>query len=262
MDRQFVIDYLETIKKQVEKDHEELIAQVMMKRLLDKQDREYRFNVVSKKIRDIEFMQRRIIELNFTTEMTPEIEDCLSPFGTFCDRENFYYKEEFFNDFFDFTLEQKVQIIVAEICNSMQDYFMDKNADNTSETRRNITLLMLSHIGVAEKLPYALSMRNKLCNYFEMIYPDSKTISFGPNDNAAAYLVRKFLVDDKIKLGHIKDNSLVVKHNKDFVQVKASIYPMYYHVNESSGYCLLNREVKQYGMFGPKNINRKFKIGA
>jgi hypothetical protein len=79
----------------------------------------------------------------------------------------------------------------------MQDYFVKGKFSSNGETFQGISLLLMRHVGVIkEEVPYAQSVRSKLVRLVKKKYPNSKTISFPPNNSAACHLFQTMIYDD------------------------------------------------------------------
>jgi hypothetical protein len=196
-----------------------------------------RYNV-NNSLYDNQKIIRMIEGINFTTDVNKEIEQCLSPYGTFYDGYEFYIKDF---DYYNYSNQQVAQIICCEIFNTLQDYYAKTRFGNgAKEKTRAFTLTLMYHIGlISEQLWYAQSIRNY--NYIQKIndqYPNNNIISFVPNKKVSNYLINLAVFnDDNNRLGIV--NSKESYPNSDVLEVKFT--PKLFTITKSSGLNIIKR---------------------
>ena len=140
-------------------------------------------------------------KLNFESN-TDSIREYLSPYGVFCDRVNFYYDEKILSKYSD---DHRMQIVMCEIFNSLQDYFVKGELSDKKKLKcRGRSLTCLYSIGVIEEYsPLYNYEEEKIIGAFYKKYPLVKIITYPPNERAAVYLFNKLVWDEDVNLGDI-----------------------------------------------------------
>jgi len=142
-----------------------------------------------------------IKKLNFENN-ADFVRDYLSSYGVFCDRTNFYYDEKILNKYND---DHKMQIIMCEIFNSLQDYFIKGELNDKKKLKcRGRSLTCLHSIGIIEESsPLYNYEEERIIEAFYKKYPLVKIITYPPNEKAAMYLFNKLVWDEDMNLGDI-----------------------------------------------------------
>lgn len=160
------------------------------------------------------------------------VKNCLSPYGTFSDRNIFYYNWDILGKYSD---SHKLQIILCEIFNSLQDYFINHTIDdNLGIKYRGRSLSCLYYIN-------AINEHINLYNYNEQIilekfnnkHPNNTIITFQPNSDAARYLMDQLVFNNKSDLG------LIVEKWELHDSLLLKISPIHLHITECNGIDLM-----------------------
>jgi len=176
--QQKLIDYL--IKKKLDMVNQEnvLISEKCKLRELGKYRKINNMNesilIFSARIKSLEFLIVFITNLIFKSD-TNSISGCLSPYGVFCDRTNFYYEKNILDHYSD---DYIIQIIMCEIFNSLQDYFIKSELSDIRKLKyRGRSLILLHHIGLISENISLYDMDEKIIENFYNKYPSVKIIT-------------------------------------------------------------------------------------
>ena len=156
---------------------------------------------ISTRMKSSQLMIDIVSKLNFENS-ADSVRDYLSPYGVFCDRVNFYYDEKILNKYND---DHKIQIIMCEIFNSLQDYFVKGELSDKKKLKcRGRSLTCLYSVGVIEEYsPLYNYEEERIIEAFYKKYPLVKIITYPPNEKAAMYLFNKLIWDEDVNLGDI-----------------------------------------------------------
>lgn len=257
--RQLILDYLQQINNDMK---------IAMEKLIDQKNNfrdsgKYRKitnidNGITKlnvQIKSSQFAINTVENLNFENN-TDSIRECLSPYGVFCDRTNFYYNE---NKLKKYSIEYKMQIIMCEVFNSLQDYFIRSELNELRKLKcRGRSLTCLYSIGlINETIPLYNYEEEKIMEAFYKKYPSVKIITYEPNEKAAKYLFQKLVWNEDKKLGDIIEkwefcDSIVLtvqpkklyNSERDGIEVRNAPLEnrQVYYINENNQYVRVNAQ--------------------
>lgn len=166
----------------------------------------YRLILINHRIDKNQEIQDYIQTLDFKNNIPQEINDCLSPFGTFFDGKTIYYDETILNQYDSY--HQSI-IILNEFFNLLQGYYGSGTLpEGQAKKIPCISLLCLYHIGIVrEKVLYSQSIRGELIKRFNFTHPNNTIapLIFEPNKNASKYLYYDLIVNENKTLGTVSN---------------------------------------------------------
>lgn len=200
---------------------------------------------ISTRIKSSQLIINTVNKLNFENSVD-SVRDCLSSYGVFCDRTNFYYDEKILNKYND---EYKIQIIMCEIFNSLQDYFVKGELGDKKKLKcRGRSLTCLYSVGVIKEYsPLYNYEEERIIEAFYKKYPLVKIITYSPNEKAALYLFNKLIWGEDKNLGD------VIERWEFFDSLTITIQPKKLYNTERDGIELRNAPLENRIIYYVKN---------
>jgi hypothetical protein len=181
-----------------------------------------------RRIEDNNTMVEIVKNLNFISTYPKEIEECLSPYGTLCDRENFYYDPKKLPD----NDRQLAQAIICEISHALGTYFHGRSlTEKQKKFHWGRAYTIVYHIGLTkEDLWYSQTFKK---NPRLKLSPRAKEkiICFKPNKNAKELLFRKAFLDNNGEFG----KTLEYHKNENFEVIYSKLQTTQYNITKTNG---------------------------
>lgn len=193
-------------------------------------------NIALTEMRIIELhnIVKNLKALNFSNDIQ-NLQNVLSIYGTFCDRDNMFYDINLQNR----PIREAALIILCEYLNSLQGYFVGNIKTKKFHLIASTSLIYMHYIGIAtQKFSwYAQNDRKNVYKRFSKKYPDVNYFIFEPNKNAAKYLLDKMLYNDpQQKLGiveKIETAEIIIFKLYCYVFFIKQTGPKYYYQGQS-----------------------------